>query len=362
MPRSARPTSSPSGAVTLRRWCRVEGRVVAVTKPVAGQKVQVYRVGSPGGDSARTSWEDEAVTGADGRFACDRVIQGRLVVDRLFSGGAVEGVVHCLASVIEVREGRTTRVNVGGPGRALVGRFEAPKDLGLPIDWSKVRVHLGLKAPHIGFPGDEPIWETYRAFLKTEEGSAYLRDNLAVKGDGSFRIEAVPPGTHDLTIWSPDHAVGRPPSEPDVYYASGQATPSRSTPTVDDAAAINHKLGDRSNCGFRAPQIVVVILGHPKEQPMATVTIELSRDDAVIIATLHRSPGQGIGPGNPCSCAGDDMVYARSNLSREGRAILGRESNCLHRHPREGNPDTHKFVANPGVPWKPGKLWYTLGV
>ena len=74
-----------------------------------------------------------------------------------------------LATFIEVREGQTTRVSLGGPGRALVGRFEAPKDLGLPIDWSKVRVHLGLKAPHIGWPSDEPYWEIYRAFLNTEE-------------------------------------------------------------------------------------------------------------------------------------------------------------------------------------------------
>ena len=37
-----------SGVVTLRRWCRVEGRVVAGTKPVAGQKVWVYRERVPG--------------------------------------------------------------------------------------------------------------------------------------------------------------------------------------------------------------------------------------------------------------------------------------------------------------------------
>ena len=105
--------------VTVRRWCHVEGRVVAGTKPVAGQKVWVYRNGSSSGDSAGHSWEDEAVTDADGRFACGRVVQGRLVVDRLFSQGAVKGIVNGLATFIEVREGRTTRVNLGGPGARL---------------------------------------------------------------------------------------------------------------------------------------------------------------------------------------------------------------------------------------------------
>src|SRR5262249_17566877 len=159
-----------SGTVTLHKWCRVEGRVLAGTKPVAGQKVWVYRIGSPGEDSPTHSWEDEAITDADGRFVCDRVIAGRLVIDRMFSAGAVQGIVPGLAGFIEVREGRTTQVSLGGPGRTLVGRFQAPKDLGLPIDWSQVRLRFGLKAPHIGWPSDEPIWKTYGAFLRTEEG------------------------------------------------------------------------------------------------------------------------------------------------------------------------------------------------
>src|SRR5262249_19847772 len=99
-----------SGTVTLQRWCRVEGRVVAGTKPVVGQKVWVYRIGSPGEDSPTHSWKDEAITNADGRFACDRVIQGRLVIDRVFSAGAGQGAVQGLATFIDVREGRTTRV------------------------------------------------------------------------------------------------------------------------------------------------------------------------------------------------------------------------------------------------------------
>lgn len=196
--------------------------MAAGTKPVAGQKVWVYRFGSPSGDSPTPSWEDEAITDANGHFACDRVIQGRLVVDRLFSGGPGAGGVNGLATFVEVREGRTTRVNLGGPGRALVGRFAAPKDLRVPIDWSKVRFQLGLKAPHIGLPGDEPVWEIYRAFLKTEEGQAYLRDQLPVNGDGSFRIESVPPGDYELSIWVAGPAVGRP-SEPNTYYASCHA-------------------------------------------------------------------------------------------------------------------------------------------
>ena len=79
--------------------------MVASTKPVAGQKVRVYRYGSPSGDWPMISWEDEAVTNGDGRFACDRVIPGRQIVDRLFAGATVKGIVPGLATSIEVREG-----------------------------------------------------------------------------------------------------------------------------------------------------------------------------------------------------------------------------------------------------------------
>src|SRR5262249_1595745 len=83
-----------AGAITLRRWCRVEGRVLAGPKPVAGQKVWVYRIGSPVEDAPTHSWEDEAITDADGRFACDRVIAGRLVVDRVAGHSGLDGVMH----------------------------------------------------------------------------------------------------------------------------------------------------------------------------------------------------------------------------------------------------------------------------
>ncbi len=183
-----------SGVVKLRKWCRVEGRSVAGTKPVAGQKVGVYRIGILSGDSPKPSWEDEAITDADGRFACDRVVPGRLVVDRLFAGTTVNGFVPGLATYIEVREGRTTRIGLGGPGRALVGHFGAPNDLALTVDWSKVRVDLSLRAPDIVVPSNVQI---YHAFLKSDEGKAYLRNRVPVKSDGSFQIESVPPGDYD---------------------------------------------------------------------------------------------------------------------------------------------------------------------
>jgi hypothetical protein len=209
-----------SGVVALRRWCRVEGRLLAGTKPVVGRKIRVYRIGSASYEAPTPSWEDEAITDADGRFACDRVVAGRLMIDRVFSAGDREGVVQGLVIPIEAREGQITRVGLGGPGRTLVGRFEAPKGFDLPIDWTKSSVRLGLEVPPVVLNGDEPDWAFFRKFVQSEESRAYFRDNLPVGPDGSFRIESVPPGNYQLIIWIEGPAVGKP-AETRVFYAIG---------------------------------------------------------------------------------------------------------------------------------------------
>ena len=210
-----------SGVVTLRKWCRVEGRVVAGTKPVVGQKVRVCRNGSLSYESPTPSWEAEAITDADGRFACDRVVAGRQIVDRWFPTGDGEGTVSGLGTTIEVREGQVTRVILGGPGRALVGRFEAPKGFVLPIDWTKARIGLGQR--HIAPRGDVPLArEIYAAFLKSEGSKPYFPDKLLVDRDGSFRIESVRPAQYHLRIWIDGPAVGKP-AETGIHYAIGVA-------------------------------------------------------------------------------------------------------------------------------------------
>jgi len=229
-----------SGVVTLRRWGRVEGRVLAGKKPLPGQTIWVQR-GSASNDPPTAYWHHEVTTDADGRFTCDRVVAGKLAVDRVFPTGDGQGAVNGLTMYIDVREGQVTRVLLGGPGRALVGRFEAPKDLNLPIDWTKAHVSLGPRAPHIGFPGDDAAWAIYQTFLNTEEGRAYVRDNVPVGRDGSFRIESVPPGDYQLIVWIEGSAVGKPAEPPNAYAAGG--TEIEVKPTVDDREAEAQSVG-----------------------------------------------------------------------------------------------------------------------
>jgi hypothetical protein len=219
-----------SGVVTLRRWGRVEGLLLAGTKAVARHTIWLQRP-SASADPPTASWYDEVNTDTNGRFVCEGLVAGRLAFDRVFPTNDGQCAVSGLTTTIEVREGQTTRVTFGGPGRTLVGRFEAPKDLRLPIDWTKAHVNFGPKAPHIGFPGDDAIWKVYQAFLNTEEGRAYHGSNLPVGRDGSFRIESVPPGEYQLMITIDGPAVGKP-AETRIDYAAGGAQ-IEVNPTVD---------------------------------------------------------------------------------------------------------------------------------
>ena len=118
-----------SGIITLRRWCRVEGWFLAGTKPIVGQKVRVYRIGELSYESPTPSWEATAITDAEGRFACDRVAAGRMVVDRFFPMRDGEGCVHGLATFIEVREGQITRISLSSPGRTVVRTLRGPEGI-----------------------------------------------------------------------------------------------------------------------------------------------------------------------------------------------------------------------------------------
>jgi hypothetical protein len=216
-----KPTAlSARRGVQLRPWCRAQGQLLAGSKPVSGQTIWIHRSGYVGHQPV-CEWEARAITDADGRFACDRVVAGRLIVDRVFTQEDAEHAAEGLSRTIEVREGEVAHVCLGGPGRALAGRFEAPRLLPQPIDWSLAHARLTLKAPHIGFPGDDAASRVYGAFLDSEEGKAYCRDPLPVDPDGSFRVEGVPPGRYQLSIRVTGPAVGRPDEAAAVYARSG---------------------------------------------------------------------------------------------------------------------------------------------
>lgn len=102
---------SSSGTVTLHPWGRVLGKVLAGSKPLAGQKVGVYEMRSSGESSPTHYWEAEAITDEKGQFVCECVRPGRMVIDRRIP--IEDGdTFHASATFIDVHEGTSTRVTL----------------------------------------------------------------------------------------------------------------------------------------------------------------------------------------------------------------------------------------------------------
>ncbi|WP_148597883.1 hypothetical protein [Aquisphaera giovannonii] len=130
---------------------------------------------------------------------------------------------------VDVAAGETARADLGGKGRAVVGRFVLPAGVRpgavFPyVGQSLQRVGAGIPYP----PGlDEGRREEWlRSWLETEEGRAYDDSQIAVDTnilpDGTFRVEDVLPGRYRLRAVAHEPgkggagSVGRPAAEADV--------------------------------------------------------------------------------------------------------------------------------------------------
>jgi hypothetical protein len=84
---------------------------------------------------------------------------------------------------VVVEPGRTTRVRVGGRGRAVIGRLVLDGEPETPIDWTQIPPVVIHGAP----------------------GQPEFISNL--DKDGRFRIDDVPPGQYRFRVGSPNRAA-----------------------------------------------------------------------------------------------------------------------------------------------------------
>ena len=121
----AQLADSPSHAMTLRPWGRVEGTLRIGAKPGAGERVVLSLPPiSPEADP-RTYYDYKAETDAQGRFVFERVVPRRASVSR-----AIEPTPNLFTLgpwvPVEVKPGETAQVSVGGTGRPVIGRAVKP--------------------------------------------------------------------------------------------------------------------------------------------------------------------------------------------------------------------------------------------
>ncbi len=196
-----------SGDLALAPWGRVEGLVMSGDQPSSGEPVAGWLRTSTG--SASLQYESRTL--ASGRFVLDRVAPGRLTVYRRVDTED-QGWTPSHTVSLDVKSGATARLQIGGTGRPVIGRLAVPEGVKLG-HFSVGHGHGSLTPvlPEPPTPDDFLAFDSERRaawwedFARTPEGRALVEDRdrsyaVALRPDGTFRIEDVPAGRYLLKL------------------------------------------------------------------------------------------------------------------------------------------------------------------
>ncbi len=201
-----------TGRLVARPWARVEGVFKIGPKPGPGQTIQLDIAPFPKlgrGYQGNVQLTYRGYTDESGRFEFPRVpgLPGRigrqLIIKHDPEGGYMSTTGPALN--VELEPGRTHTVNLGGSGRAAVGRIRVPGWYTAPVDYSWGSGHLKRIEPAPPYPpglttGEQRDW--YETWKQTDAGRAYWLDErwygFLVEPDGSFRLPDLPPGKYEL--------------------------------------------------------------------------------------------------------------------------------------------------------------------
>ncbi len=175
-----------SGTLVLQPWGKIEGEVRIGRQPAPNQQVEFNpELIQRGGRAYNLTYGYYTVTDKLGRFTFDRVVPVAGTVWRTVQNAGASGgfPVWGWQEPVEVKPGQTTRVQLGGKGRPVLGRIVVDGTPETPVDWTKNQpVVLQVPLEEVKVQLD------FRCF-----GSH-------IDKDGRFRIEDVPPGKYALEI------------------------------------------------------------------------------------------------------------------------------------------------------------------
>ncbi|KPK34673.1 MAG: hypothetical protein AMJ65_18065, partial [Phycisphaerae bacterium SG8_4] len=224
-----------SREIRLQEWGRIEGQV-ARGRAAEGDKIWMSSLPNSTWFRHKREYSYETECGAEGHFVFEKVPAGWFEVGYLIRTGD-SGWSITSRTPVEVEEGETAEITLGGSGRPVVGRFVTPAGYDKSIYFGN-----GLRALSRTRP-DEPRPDDYDRMTKREQqqwrtqwrktdqyrqySDAYWHNpnwrhyTFRISDDGSFRIEDVIGGKYDLTVWIEERLTGRGrPEEIAGYYGS----------------------------------------------------------------------------------------------------------------------------------------------
>ncbi len=190
-------TGPAPAEMTLEPWGRIEGTLKIGRQP-GGEQTLSLECNDMSVLSNGINWSNFPTTDAGGRFTVDRLVPGKVHISRHISLGDVGTTGGNPSLVVDVRPGETTRVTVGGTGRAVVGKVKVPDGLAGRKDWTH-----GLGYLHPSQAGAGPGTTARSIVFKAE-------------ADGSFRIDDVAAGTYLLTL----PTIKKPSDSPGGFFGT----------------------------------------------------------------------------------------------------------------------------------------------
>ena len=194
--------------ITLQRWARLEGVVTIGTDPAPGARIffqlESAQIPTYSIDTYETR-SDEA-----GKFACARVFPGHAWLRRMPENDGSGTLDFVIARYVEVPEGETVLVQLGGTGRPLKGKVSIPEDLKKRLALDEGSSGQISERYPISWPEDADTWSEEErikwtnVWFKSEEGKNAIRHQNAygfyLDEDGNFLIDDVEAGPYELRI------------------------------------------------------------------------------------------------------------------------------------------------------------------
>lgn len=166
-----------SQTISLSHWGRIEGTLRIGSQPGADRLVAFRHESGSQMEQPRTSFDYETRTDENGHFAFTRVFPGEGVVTRAIPM-STRGRRFSHSVSVDVKSGQTTRIQIGGTGRPVIGRVVVPDLIKETFDWKNTSHSLRVYSP------DSP----YRILA------------LNFEEDGSFRTDDVPAGDYSIVV------------------------------------------------------------------------------------------------------------------------------------------------------------------
>jgi thiol-disulfide isomerase/thioredoxin len=176
------------GHLKLRPWGRLKGRVLKGDKPDANCQVTVNSQNDDQRPLQSFAWifNGAVQTDSEGRFEIDRVFPGAGSASRVVvtDFGRSRQLAGGWDTRVEIREGKTAEVTIGGTGRPVTGKMRVDGTPDAPVNWTT----------------NEPV--TITRWDKKEGAAArpFVRYLGNIRQSGEFEIPDVRAGDYQIDV------------------------------------------------------------------------------------------------------------------------------------------------------------------